>query len=143
MKMKTLVFGTIMIFGTGTLFAQDMPESQVPSVIVNNFKKNFPKAHDVEWEKKGDQFNVEFEMGWSTDYEAWFTDNGDLIKYTEEISNGNLPNAVKNAIKIQYKGFRIDDAKKIMEDGKETYRVEIEKGNDERKLMFTKVAGSI
>ena len=134
---KTMKLLAILFLGTGTIFAQEIPESQVPSVIVNNFKKEFPKASDVEWERQGDQYNVEFEIGWFTDYEAWFTETGKIIRFTEDISERDLPEAIKNAIKTQYKGYRIDDVEKITENGVETYKVEIEKGDDERNLVFS------
>jgi hypothetical protein len=51
-------------------FAQDVPSSQVPSVILNSFKEQFSKATDVEWELNGDQYNVEFDIS-SADHEVW------------------------------------------------------------------------
>jgi hypothetical protein len=138
MKTKVIQLVAVLFLGTGSIFAQDMPENQVPSVIVNNFKKEFPKAKDVEWEKKGDNYNVDFEIGWGTDYEAWFSTAGKLIKYKMEISKASLPQAVKDAIQAKYKGFRIDDTKKYIENGVDTYYVEIEKGHEEYKLIFSK-----
>lgn len=138
MKNKAIKFMAVFLLGTGSIFAQDVQESQVPSVIVNNFKKEFPKASDVEWEKKGDNYNVDFEIGWGVDYEAWYAATGKLIKYKQEISDANLPQAVKDAIKKDHAGFRIDDAKKYVENGVETYQVELEKGQDERKITFSK-----
>ena len=135
--MKTIKFLAIAFLLTGVANAQDMPQSQVPSVVVNSFKKEFPKAGDIEWEKQNDQYNVEFEIGFFTDYEAWFDATGKLIRYTQDISGSKLPEAVKNAIKKQYKGYRIDDAKKITENKVVTHSVEIEKGNDELKLVFS------
>jgi hypothetical protein len=138
MKVKVIQLLALIFMGTSFVFAQDVPESEVPSVIVNSFKKEFPKARDVEWELKGDQYNVEFEIGFFSDYEAWFDSSGKLLKYTEEISKSDLPEAVKETIKSQFAGYRIDDAEKIVENGVETYEVEIEKKDDERKLVFTK-----
>ncbi len=138
MKIKALQVLSILFLGATSLFAQDIQEAQVPSVIVNNFKKEFPKAKDVEWEKKGDQYNVDFEIGWGTDYEAWFSESGKLIKYKQEISEADLPQPIKDAIQKEYAGYRIDDAKKIVKNGVDTYKVEIEKGQDERKLVFSK-----
>ncbi len=137
MKIKVIQLMAVFFLGTGAMFAQDMPESQVPSVIVNNFKKEFPKAYDVEWEKKGEQYNVEFEIGAGTDYEAWFTNSGKLIKYKQEVTSTNLPQAIKNAIHSNYPGYRIDEVKKYVENGVETYKVEIEKGSEELKLRFS------
>ncbi len=135
--MKTIKILAIAILLTGVASAQDVPQSQVPSVVVNSFKKEFPKASDVEWEKQNDQYNVEFEIGFFTDYKAWFDPTGKMIKYTEEIWNSKLPETIKNTIKTQYKGYRIDEAKKITENMVVTYSVEIEKGNDELKLVFS------
>ena len=129
---------TLFFLGLGTIFAQDIPQSQVPSVIVNNFKAEFPKASDLEWEHKGNQYIVDFEIGWFTDYKAWFTTSGKLIKYSVEISKRHLPKAITNVIKKQYKGYRIDDVKKIIENGVEFFEVEIEKGNDELELTYSK-----
>ena len=138
MKTKLILAIALLFLGTTSTFAQDLTESQVPTVIVNNFKKEFPKAKDIEWQKKGGQYNVDFEIGWGVDFEAWFSESGNLIKYKQEISEADLPQAIKDAIKKEYAGFRIDDAKKIVKNGVDTYKVELEKGQDERKLVFSK-----
>ena len=138
MKSKTIQLVALMVLGTGTIFAQDIPSSQVPSVIVNNFKKEFTKANDVEWERQGDLYNVDFEIGWFTDYEAWYNASGKLVKHTQEISKSDLPKAVINAIKTQYKEYSIDDVKKIIEDGVETYKVELEKWDEDFDVIYSK-----
>lgn len=138
MKSKTIKIVVLLILGTGTIFAQDIPKSQVPSVIVNNFKKEFTKANDVEWERQGDLYNVDFEIGLFTDYEAWYNASGKLVKHTQEISKSDLPKAVINAIKTQYKEYSIDDVKKIIEDGVETYKVELEKWDEDFDVIYSK-----
>jgi len=138
MRTRTIQLMAVFFLGIGSVFAQDIPESQVPSVIVNNFKKQFPKAGDIEWERQGNQYNVEFEIGFFTDYEAWYTASGELIRYSEEIPNSKLPADIKQAIKNQFEEYRIDDAKKFVENNVETYYVEIEKGKNEQNLVFSK-----
>lgn len=138
MKTKTIKLIAVFILGTGSIFAQDIPQSEVPSVVLNTFKKEFPKASDIEWERKGDQYNVDFEIGWFKDYEAWFSADGKMVLYTEEISDTDLPKAVKDAIKELYSDYRIDDVKKIVTGGVPTYKVEIEKNHEEFDLIFSK-----
>lgn len=138
MKKKAVQLMAIFLLGAGTILAQDIQVSEVPSVIANNFKKEFPKANDIEWEIKGEVYNVEFEIGRSMDYEAWYNASGKLVRYTQEISDKDLPKAITRAIKKQFKGYRVDDAKKIVENEVETYKVEIEKGKEEHDLMFSK-----
>ena len=86
---------------------------------------------------KGDVYNVEFEIGLFTDYKAWYEASGKIIKYTQEIPNRDLPKAIKEAIKNQFDGYRVDDVKKLVENNTETYLVEIEKKKDEIKLVFS------
>lgn len=135
--MKTIKLLTAFLLLTVIVYGQDIHQSQVPSVVVNSFKMEFPKAKDVEWERDGDNYNVDFEIDFFTDYEAWFDASGKLIHFTEEISSGELPKAVKDAIKTQYSSYRIDDVKKINENGIISYRVEVEKRDDERHLSYS------
>ena len=119
------------------LQAQDIPQSQVPSVVANQFSIDFPKAKDVEWELKNDVYNVDFEQGWSKDFEAWYSANGTLIRLEEELlSKSELPKAVITSIEEKFPTYRIDDVTKITKNEEITYKVEIEKGNQERSLYF-------
>ena len=136
--MKTTKLFMLALFATGCIYAQDIEANQVPSVIINNFKKEFPKASDIEWERQGNQYSVEFEIGFYTDYEAWFNTSGDLIRYAEEISRTDLPQEIKDAINNQYQGYKIDDTIKFIENNIETYSVEIERDHEERNLLFSK-----
>ncbi|WP_107039724.1 PepSY-like domain-containing protein [Brumimicrobium mesophilum] len=138
MKSKVVQLFAVLIFGSSAVFAQDIPQSQVPSVILNNFKKEFPKANDIEWELKGETYNVEFEISWNSDYEAWYSADGKMIRYTQDINNSDFPKSVLNSIKTKYSDYRIDDAKKIVINGVETYRVELEKGQEEMDVLFSK-----
>ncbi|HZJ74521.1 MAG TPA: PepSY-like domain-containing protein [Perlabentimonas sp.] len=137
MKKTAIQLVAIIVLGTGYIGAQDIPQSKVPSVVINSFIKEFPKARDVEWELKGNQYNVEFEVGFFTDFEAWFTNTGSLIRYTENISSSKLPEAVKRTIKSDFPKYRIDDAEKITENNVVTYRVELEKRDHEVNLIFS------
>ncbi|MEC5166759.1 hypothetical protein RCH18_002507 [Flavobacterium sp. PL11] len=138
MKTKTLQLVALFFLGLGTTFAQDMLSSQVPSVIMNNFKKEFPKANDVEWERQGELYQVDFEIGWFTDYDALFNASGKLVKYTKEISKSDLPKAVAKAVKNKYGEYRIDDVKKIIENGTEKYLIDLEKWDEEFQVVYSK-----
>ena len=122
---------------TGTaLFAQDIPASQVPSIVINQFNIDFPKAKDVEWELESNGYKVDFEQGWNKDFEAWYSAAGDQIKLKEELSKNNLPKAVSSTLKSTYPSYHIDDAERITENKTATYKLEIEKRNHELTLYF-------
>lgn len=119
--------------------AQEMPQSQVPSVIVNNFQKQFAKAFDVEWELKGNLYQVEYEMGvLGTDHEAWYNQTGKLVKHKEEIGKKELPQKVLSSIDKSFSFYRIDDVKKITETNNVTYTLELKSLTEEWKVAYDK-----
>lgn len=124
MKKQILIFGTALIIAS-TLQAQDIPQYQVPSVIVNEFNKQFPKVTDVEWEMDGNYYRVDFEKGWNIDHEVWYSSEGKIIKHKEDISKSELPKAVNNKLKTDFKGYGIDDLERITDNGEVVYKMEL------------------
>ncbi|QCR23155.1 PepSY-like domain-containing protein [Pontibacter sp. SGAir0037] len=125
MKKHILIIPAIVLFFSNLALAQDIPQSQVPSVILNNFKKDFPKASDVEWEKEGDLYHVEFETGWNTDHEIWYQPSGSVSKLKEDITRKELPKEVINRINSDFKGYSLDDLERIRTGAETVYKVEL------------------
>lgn len=105
--------------------AQNISQDQVPSVIVNKFSTQFPKATDVEWEMDGSFYAVDFEIGWNTDHEIWYNAEGNIIRHIEDIATSELPQAVKDKIKTDFNGYSIDDPERITDNGKVSYKMEL------------------
>lgn len=134
---KTKMMIAALVIASSALMAQEIPVSQVPSLVSTGFMQAFPKASDVEWEKEGEAYKVEFDTGWFTDdQEAWFDKTGKLIRHEEEISVSDLPKAVRSAIKSQYAAYSIDDAEKITTNGTRTYEVELDGKSGDIDLEF-------
>ncbi|EIJ40499.1 Protein of unknown function (DUF2874) [Galbibacter orientalis DSM 19592] len=124
MKKQILIFGAAIVMSSITN-AQDIPQSQVPSIINNEFNKQFPKATDVEWEMAGYLYNVEFEINWNQDHEIWYNSEGKIVKHKEDISVSELPKVVNNTIKRKFNGYSIDDLKRITDNGQIVYKMEL------------------
>lgn len=134
---KMPLIGLLLLASIGA-FAKDIPEHLVPSVVVNSFKQTFPKASHVEWElKKGGIYEVEFDLNFYDEYEALYTPEGKLLRYEVEIHKKDLPEAIVQRLQQDFLDYHIDDVEKIVENEIETYRVEIEKGKEERHLHFS------
>lgn len=136
--MKNLIL-TISILGLSltNISAQDIHQNEVPSIILNNFQKTFPKASDIDWEIKGNLYEVEFETGFvGDDHKVLYSRDGKLVRHEEEISKSNLPKAVLASIKKSFNGYRTDDIKKITEGGKVIYNVELKNYSQEWKVVF-------
>ncbi|HJS01174.1 MAG TPA: PepSY-like domain-containing protein [Flavobacterium sp.] len=123
MKKQIFILGALAIFSATS--AQDLPQSSILSVIVNQFNSHFPKATDVEWEMQGILYNVEFETGWNVDHEVWYNNKGEIVKHKEDIPQNKLPKAVKNKLKSAFNGYTIDDLEQISEQGKVVYKMEM------------------
>jgi hypothetical protein len=135
MKKYVLLF-IHLVFGSIAVFAQDIAASQVPSVVINQFNTDFPKAKDVEWEQKSNGYKVDFERGWNKDFKVWYAADGKQLKSVEDLTKNELPKSILTAINKDYKNYHIDDAEKITEDKKVSYKVELEYKNDEKIIYF-------
>ncbi|WP_026955063.1 PepSY-like domain-containing protein [Algoriphagus vanfongensis] len=123
MKKQILLVATLTIVGLTQ--AQDLLTQQVPSVILNQFQTEYPKASDIDWEIKGDLYQVEFETGWNVDHEIWYNAEGKILKHKEDISEDDLPKAVKDKIKADFKGYSLDDLERITDKGTIVYKLEL------------------
>lgn len=124
------------LFMANCAFAQDIPASQVPAAVKNTFKAKFPAATRLEWEKKGELYEAEFHVN-NVDHKALLNETGQLQVFKNDIRTANLPQAVKQAVKTNYKGFRIDDAEKVTRGTVVYYQVELDGEPHDQKVVFT------
>lgn len=118
-------------------FGQDISRREVPSIIRNNFQNEFPKAKDTEWEKTGEDYKVEFEIGfWNDDHTAWYDREGKLVKHKKEISKRELPPAIHSVLDEKYRWFLITDVEQVTADDQITYRVELKSFIQEWEVLF-------
>lgn len=133
--MKKTLFLAAGLFYSVFSFAQDIPANEVPSIVLNTFKKTFPKALDVEWELKTNLYKAEFEIN-RKDQEVWINNEGNVIKLKQDILAKDLPKEVTASISSSYKGYRIDDVEKIQKGSITSYKVELKKGLTEQDVYF-------
>ncbi len=133
--MKKLLTFVLPLLTAMSSCAQEVPQSLVPSVVVNAFQQKFPKASDIEWEKKGLVYEVEFDLQFK-DHKVLIDSTGKIVKHKEEISTSDLPVPVKATLQKEFAKYKMDDAKRIETDGLVIYKVEVENGADERKIYL-------
>ena len=129
----------VLFYAVGLTFnaaAQDIPQSQVPSVVLNAFQGTFTNAADVEWETKGDLFKAEFELN-KRGHDVWIDKTGKITKHKEDFPKKDLPQAIQQQIASEFKAYKLDDADKIDMDGKIFYQVELDGTTDDRKVLFS------
>ena len=134
--MKTFIL-VVVVFAYAAAMAQDIPASQVPLVVVNTLTEKFPKTTGLEWEKKRDLYEAEFDIK-NIDHKALIDATGKLAMFKHDIRSSDLPKIVRNTIRNHYKGFRIDDAEKLEKNGVIFYQVDLDGQPGDQKLVIAK-----
>lgn len=136
--MKNLIVAiSILGLSFNQISAQDIHQNEVPSVILNHFQKSFPKASDIDWEIKGNLYEVEFETGFlGDDHKVLYSRDGKMVFHEEEITKNNLPKSVLATINKYYSGYKVDDVKRISDNGKTMYKAELKNYSTEWKIVF-------
>lgn len=136
MKSLGILSAAIMMMSFSLLQDRDISASDVPKAVMDTFKSTFPDANDVEWEKKGKEYEADFEVQ-NIDYSARFGANGKLIMQKQDVLELDIPEAVGTAIQRDYEGYHIDDVERIEMDGKEYFQVELDGKRRDQKVVFS------
>lgn len=132
---KTLLLFVAMSFALISC-GQNITAADVPSLVLNAFKTSFSSAVDIEWEKKKDYYEADFEVG-TADHEVQITSAGKILIHKQRISTLDLPKAITDKITAKFKDFKLDEADKLEKDGKIYYQVELDKRFTEKRMVFT------
>lgn len=133
--MKTLKIFIMLLIVSTVAMAQDINSSEVPETVRTTFMKDHNKATDVEWERDMDNYKVEFDIG-RREHQVWYSTSGVVIKKEQDIDEADLPEAVREAINREYPGYYVSDVEMTWHNNATTYKMEIEKGQEEWKVVF-------
>jgi uncharacterized membrane protein YkoI len=126
MNYKSTILALLLLVGVmASSSAQDIDQKNVPSVVKSAFSKDYPKATDIDWEKKGANYEVDFNLG-KVDHKATYAASGKTVSFEKDIPNAQLPAVIAKNIKAKYPKGRIDDVDWINTAGKITYKIDIE-----------------
>lgn len=128
----TLSFVTILFALSATTFAQVKNEGTgkitVPSVVKSALYRKYPAAKHVAWEKEKDNYEANWAGKSGEDSSVQFTPAGDFIEIVNAIPVNQLPEPVIVYVNKHYKGARISEAGKVIDDkGKISYETEVRK----------------
>ena len=135
---KSIVLSLVLaLLAMAALSAQDLQTSEVPESFTEGLLETYPSAKDIEWEKKGTDYKVEFEVG-RMEHEIWFSKNGETVRVQKDITKSLMPKTLVDAINANYPDYTIDSVESTEKNGQTTYEVELEKGWDKGlKITFT------
>lgn len=120
MKKFFLFLSFAMVIGTASAFAANDPN--VNPVVKQSFKKEFPLAEYVSWDKDQDYFKASFVLN---EYraEAWFSEEGELLGTIRTLLYNELPLAVMRGIETKFPTADISDIREITNSNGTTYKM--------------------
>lgn len=121
--MRILGLGIVMGAMMLTSCSKELSTNEIPSVVYNSFKTEYPNAMEAEWEQNNEYFDVEFDVD-GVEHEVQLDSSGEIMLKKEEIMRDELPQQVNDAISTDFANEEIDDIERISKDGKTYYEVE-------------------
>lgn len=133
--MKIFRIIALFLVATTVVMAQDINSSEVPEAVTKAFNEEHPDAGDIEWERSMENYKVEFDIG-RMEHEIWYSASGTVLQKEIEITEADLPQAIRDIINEKYPGYAVDDVEMKWQDNTTTYQVELEKGKEEWDIIF-------
>ncbi len=111
-------------------------DKDLPAVVKSAFTQKFPSSTSVKWGKEGDnEWEAEFKMG-GKEYSANFDNKGQWLETEYEISESEIPTAVKASLDKQFASFKISESE-ISETVKgKFYEFEIKNGAEKKEVSI-------
>jgi hypothetical protein len=129
---KLIMVAIIAMFSTTALIATEVPE-----VVKDAFKKKFPVAKKVKWEKeKNNDFEASFILN-DKEISAVYSMDGQLKETETEIAISELPKSVIDALAKKDANAKIEEAEKIeRSDNTIVYETEVKINKKKTELLF-------
>jgi hypothetical protein len=123
MKKFFLFLSFALIIGMTSAFASNDPN--VSARVQQSFKREFPSAEYVTWDKDQDYLKASFVLA---DYraEAWFSGDGQLLGTIRDLLYNQLPLAVMKEVDKKFSASNITEIREITNSNGTTYKMVVE-----------------
>lgn len=133
--MKCHILILLLALGTLAAQAQEIHTADVPPAVRAALERHFVGAKAVEWSQGGGGYEAEFKLR-GAEVEAVFSREGTLLETETEIAVGKLPPAIRTTLKLNFPGYKLEEAVVVEREGKTYYEIEAEKGDAETEFTF-------
>lgn len=123
--MKTPILLSLLVTLSLTGCNNEIPETEIPSVVRNAFNLEFSGATDVEWEKNGSLYEVEFEMN-KIDHKALIEETGNMVKYKKELQKEELPENLRTSLTGDHDISKVDEVDLLVMNENSYYQLEFD-----------------
>lgn len=125
---------TIVVLSSVILFSCN--QTKVPKVVQEAFLDRYGNATDIEWEKEGMNWEVEFNIS-DNEMTAEFDADGKWLETEWEIGMDKLPHVVADSIAYGYKDYDIKEVQQVDSPDFKGYVIDIVKDDLELEIRAT------
>lgn len=111
------------------------PALEVPEAAKSAFANQYPGATALEWEKEGNNYEVEFKDN-EENKSLLYTADGELVLIKTEIPMDALPSAAVDFIASEFPNAEFGEAEKVERGNNRYFEVELYEGEKEIELYF-------
>ena len=131
---KAILLLTLLLCVCTFTFAQEI---SVPQAAISAFNTKFPYAEEVKWDKENSsEYEANFTLD-GLDMSAVFSENGTWKETETSIGIDQLPQAVLDAIKLNYSKGKLFGASKIIRaDDTTIYEADIKVKSKKKEVLF-------
>ena len=115
----------------------DYPYIEIPSVVINGFRAEYPSATDVEFEKAEGGYEAEFEID-DKDVEIFLDSTGIVLRKKKEVKWENLPTEVRKTIEEKFGAGKVKEPEIIKYGSKTYYQIKIKNWLSDEKVILNK-----
>ncbi|MHA4843151.1 hypothetical protein ACX0G7_03250 [Flavitalea antarctica] len=137
MKHRILTLALLLSLSISNIFA-NTNEEVVNAKAANAFKKEFAQAQDVKWENTKQYVKATFKMN-DQMMVAYYTNTGELLGITRNLTTSQLPINLLTDIKKNYKNAWITDLFEVTANDETEYYITLE---DADQTVVLKSTGS-
>jgi hypothetical protein len=124
MKRRILTLAFLVTVSLSSIFA-NTNEEVVNQKVASSFKKEFTQAQEVKWETGKEYVKATFKMNDQV-MVAYYTNNGELLGVTRNITTNQLPINLLNDVKKSYKDSWITDLFEVTTNDETNYYITLE-----------------
>lgn len=128
--MKRILGIFVIILFAGSVFAQNISQSNVPAVVLNAFQLNYPGAEDVKWKLEKGNYHVEYKVN-SKAHKLIIDHKGKALKHSQDLYASEIPKIVLETIRSKEAYFDLHDADRYEEGNKIVYEINFKKDGKE------------
>ena len=114
----------------------------VPSLVQDKFKTEFPGAKDIEWSTDENNYVVEFNVG-ITMYTCVYDESGNQLEKAELINDEAVPATLLDYIKKNYPEAYSSYTEKVTNDKNEVFYRSTVENEDNTMVLISDLSGKI